>query len=999
MKKLTTSVLAVVLTSSFALVNAQVDTTKTQDIEGVVVTALGIKRDEKTISYASQTVKAKDLNLTQNVDVKGAIAGKVAGVQINGQAGAKLGSTGKLRLRGAISLLEDQDPIYVLDGIVVNPDYIDMDNVESVNVLKGPNATALYGTRAIYGVVIMSSKKGSKNRFTAEINSTVNVDVIARTLKYQNKYGGGSAGEDSFSVFEYDPEIHPASWAVFNGQNYINSDNAPADESWGARLDGRSYVPWYAWWTASPYYGQTASYTPQENNIRDFYNKAVTFKNTISVSGGNDYFTGRLSFTNLDQDGITPYTYLKRNYLTYNGNISLTDKLTVETMFNYTGGKIRGEMDDTYGNQTTGSFNSWFNRDIEIGKLKELRNLRNDAGYITSWNWWGPDVYTENSVYQRPVFWFNPYFYMALFDDTTRQRNYNVLVAPSYKITDDLTARVSYSRTDNTSMRQYFMPNEVAVNASRRDGGYLTMNNGFGVIERRSVEEQYDARATYSKKVDKFDVTAFVGVNQTNQYWFNNSQTMDLTGSITQYLINPDVFNFANSAVRINPVIEEYRKTYKSLYSSLSVGFNDIFYVDLTGRNDIISSYLPTDNSFFTYSIGGSLLVHNFFEKNKTLSFLKLRAGFAKVPSDIERGRVAPQYSYQPSTINGNVVSYQPLTVVDPNLKASINENFEAGIDLKFFSNRLSLSGTYYNEDKNDEPIPVTLPASAGATAIFINSGIVNRKGIELSLSGDAIKTENFIWTTSLNYAQNKTVVTKVADGLEAISFGSSDDYAKINVTQVEGEQWGQLIGTGYLYDANGNKVINEDGTYAIEVGKNFGSVLPEFTGGFYNTFSFKGLSLSAAIDFQKGGKFFSLSEMWADYSGLTERTAEGTIREDGVNVTGVSADGSPVTVNVAAADYFKQFYGNSLIEDFVHDASYIKLREVALNYQLPITLFSNTGIAGMNIGVFARNPWLIAVSKDNIHRQDPSEMANTFGDNANLPSTRSFGVNVKITF
>ena len=1012
MKKLTTSVLAVVLSSSFAVVSAQKvqDTATTQDIEGVVVTALGIKRDEKSLSYASQTVKAKDLNLTQNVDVKGAIAGKVAGVQINGQAGAKLGETGKLRLRGAISMLSDEDPIYVLDGVIVDPNTIDMDNVESVNVLKGPNATALYGTRAIYGAVIMTLKKGSKNRVNVEVNSTVNVDVIARTMKYQNEYGGGLEGENSMAVFHYNPAVHPASWAVFDGKNYIQGDNSYADESWGAKLDGREYVPWYAWWTTSPYYGQTAKYSPQPNNVRDFYDKSITTKNTISVSGGNDYFTGRLSVTNLDQNGITPYTYLKRNYLSYNGNFKFSDKLNVETMFNYTGGKVRGEMDDTYGNQTSGSFNSWFARELDIKKLKELQNLKTDDNYLASWNWWGPDYYGNGGIYQKPAFWLNPYTYMNLFDDTTRRRNYSFSVAPTYKISRTLNARASYSRTDNTTTREYFMPSEISNSASGTQGGYMNFTNGFGIINNRFSEEQYDARLTYADKFGVFDINAIVGGNITEQSWFNNTTAMNVWSN-TQFLINPDVYNFSNTNIPIIPRYTKYKKTYRSIYSNLSIGYNDTFYLDLSARNDINSAYLPQDNSFFTYSAGGSVLLHNLFEKNNVLTFAKVRAGFAKIASDLDALSTNPAYTYantafQIGTNTTNyVAAWQPIGAVNAVLKPSINENFEVGLDLKFLNNRLSFSGTYYNEKRKDEPIPVTLPASSGYTNVFANSGEVKREGVELSLSGDVFKSGDFTWTTSLNFAKNKTTILKVADGTEAINFGSADDYAKVNVTQIAGQEWGQLIGTGYKYDANGNKIIDVDPvlgtvTYALETNKSFGSVLPDFTGGFYNTFTYKGFSLSAAIDFQKGGKFFSLGEMWADYSGLTPKTTANGIRENGVRVVGVnSVTGAAVDELVEAQTYFGQFYSNSLIEDYIHDASYIKLREVALNYQLPSKLFYNTAIKGMTVGLIARNPLLIAVSKDNIHKQDPSELSNTFGENANLPSTRSFGVNVKLNF
>ena len=1000
MKKLTTSVLAVVLSSSFAVVSAQTvqDSAKTQDIEGVVVTALGIKRDEKSLSYAAQTVKASELNLSQNVDVKGAIAGKVAGVQINGQAGAKLGETGKLRLRGAISMLNDDDPLYVLDGVIVDPSTIDMDNIESLNVLKGPNATALYGTRAQYGVVVMTLKKGARNKVNVELNSTVNVDYVARTMKYQNEYGGGAQGEESMGVFHYDPAVHPASWAVFDGKNYVQGDNAYEDASWGAKLDGREYIPWYAWWTGSKEYGKTASYSPQPNNVKEFYDKALTLKNTISVSGGNDYFTGRVSFSNLDQNGVTPYTYLKANYFTYNGNIKFSDKFNVETMFNYSSRKVRGEMDDTYGNQTTGSFNSWFNRELNMSKLKEYKDLKNDAGYHASWNWWGPDYYGEGGIYQKPAFWLNPYYYMELFDDTTRKKNYSFMVAPTYKITKDLTARVAYSRTDNTSTRQYFMPSAISDQASGMQAGYMNFTNGFGIVNDRRTEEVYDGRLSYVKKLDKIDLNVIVGANLTQQIRNYSSMRMDVWGKI-QTLINPDVYDFSNSNVRINPILIHNKKTYKSLYATVSAGYNDIFYVDLSARNDINSGYLNSDNSFFTYAVGGSLLVHNLFEKNSTLSYFKLRAGYAKIASDLAVSATEPEYTYQASTVNGNVVGYQPLRFIDPNLKPSINDNFELGADLKFFSNRLTLSGTYYNENKNDEPLPVTAPASSGNTSIFINSGQVNRKGIELSLSGDVIKTGDFVWNTSLNFAKNKTVIKSVAEGLNAINFGSSDDYVLTNIVQVEGQEWGQLVGNGYLLDASGNKVLKEDGTYAMEIGKNFGSVLPEFTGGFFNSFSYKRFTLSAAIDFQKGGKFFSLSEMWADYTGLTPKTTANGIRENGINMVGNTVDGIAVSENLDAQTYFHQFYGNGLIEDYVHKASYIKLREVALSYQLSPSIFSNTGIQGMSFGVFVRNPWLIAVSKDNTHKVDPSELSNTFGENAQLPSIRSVGFNVKMNF
>lgn len=1030
MKKLTTSVLAVVLTSSFALVNAQkVDTARTQDIEGVVVTALGIKRDEKSLPYATQTVKAKELNVTQSVDVKGAIAGKVAGVQLNGQAGSKLGETGKLRLRGAVSMLSDADPIYVLDGIIVDPSSIDMDNLESVNVLKGPNATALYGQRAQYGVVVMTSKKGAKNRLSVELNTTTNVDVVSRTLNYQNIYGQGYDGENEMIPFEFDAAKHPAEWAVFNGATIKNDYSA--DESWGAKMDGRDYVPWYAWWKDSPNFGQTAKFSPQENNIKDFYDKALTFKNTISVSGGGDNYNARVSFTNLVQNGIIPNSSLKRNYFNIAGNYKFSERLSVEALMNFSQGKIEGDFDDGYSNNTTGSFNQWFARDLDIKKLRELKNLETPLGYNASWNWFGPDKYGSalhggTAYYTKPAFWMNPYTWLDRFKNTNERSTLTFSVAPTYKITNDLSARVFFSQARVDRKGLYKLPYSISKSWGTTHG-YQNYVNSFGVSNSTRIEDQYDGRLTYTKKFDKFDVTAIGGANITNINWSGSSTSMK-TESKTQFLIVPDVYDFSNASVTPIAKPYAYNKTYKSLYANVSLGFNDTYYIDASARNDINSAYLNSDNSFFTYSLGGSILLHNLWEKNDTFTYFKVRAGIAQIASDIDVLAINPEFRYNnkpfsPTSAQQYIVALQPSRKVDANLKPAINQNFEAGVDLKFFRNRLTLAGTYYDEKRSDEPIPVTLPSSSGNIDYFLNSGDARRRGVELSLSGDIFRNaDGFNWTTSINFAQNKSTITRVAEGLDNINFPSSDPsaFGYVSVIQMEGMEWGQLVGNGFATDAEGRKVLmqNPDGEwlYTVENNKRFGSILPKFTGGIYNSIGYKGLSLAFSIDFQKGGKFFSLSEQWGNSSGLLAATADnndlghnvrdavsydtaGNPNGGGVHVTGVDTAGNTVDTYVDARTYFTQFHDNRLAEQYLHDASYIKVRDISLSYELPKSIFSGSQLRGINIGLVARNPWMISVAKDNTHKLDPSEMSQPYGENGQLPSTTGYGVNVKINF
>lgn len=292
---------------------------------------------------------------------------------------------------------------------------------------------------------------------------------------------------------------------------------------------------------------------------------------------------------------------------------------------------------------------------------------------------------------------------------------------------------------------------------------------------------------------------------------------------------------------------------------------------------------------------------------------------------------------------------------------------------------------------------------------MYMNSADAVRKGIELSLSSDVFKSETGVnWTTSINFARNKSTVTHIAEGLDAINYGFAPAFGYVSVIQKEGMEWGQLVGNGYKLDASGNKVLNADGLYVVEQNKYFGSVLPKFTGGFYNTISYKGVTLSAAIDFQKGGKFFSLSEQWGNSGGLLDATAAindrgFNVRDDvsiggGVHVKGVSEAGAPIDTYVDGYTYFTQFHGNRLAEEYVHDASYVKLRELALSYSLPKSVIGSK-FQGITVGLVARNPWLIWVSKDNHHKFDPSEMSQPYGEDGQLPSTRGFGVNVKINF
>ena len=1000
-----------------SVINASM-ATDIQQLSEVVVTALGIERETRTVTYASQEVDAEQLNITQDVNVKSALAGKVAGVQINGQAGSKLGAFGKIRIRGAISMTSDSDPLYIVDGVPTpDPNDIDMDNVASVNVLKGPNATALYGQRAEAGVVVITTKKGT-GKVSVELASSTTWDKIAYLPNYQNEYGQGYEGDASFATFDNSVMGGPAEWDMMNGKRYIAWDNNYADESWGPKFDGQDYLPWYSWWPESPYYGKTAKWEAQPDNVKSFYNTGITAKNSISVSGGNELFNARLSYTNLNQNGITPYTSLNKNFVNSNFEFNPTTKLKVSSNIRFTSSEITGDFDDGYGNQTSGSFSSWFNRSLEMDKLKELKDLKTIDGYSASWNWWGPDYYNFGGGFKKAAFWFNPYTFMEQYQKTSSNQNYVVNISASYKFDDhfELSATGSRNATEYRYNEKFpfFLANSSAPEL------YNAWSNSFGKYNRSKSENNYSALLKYNNEFGDMDLTAFIGGN-IRQETYKRISTQMPADAKTGGLIIPDVYTFSNAGIAPPTNIYEWDKDVRSIYGNVSLGYRSMVYVDMSVRKDWSSALPATNNGYLYPSVGASFIFSELIDGIDAISFGKLRGGWAQVGNDVDALKINQIYGTAAQAYGGsNVLMYTPTVAVDPNITPSTNTSVEVGADLRFVQNRVGFSATYYKESRVDEIIPVSISRTSGFDTYLTNAGASSRKGIELSLDADVVKMENGLtWNTRINFAQNTTTIDELPGDLESIGApglptgdqGNTQTrgaFGFVNLVHELGSEWGQLRGTGYKRDANGNIIIQPNGKYATEQDMFLGSVLPDFTGGFVNTLSYKGLTLTAAIDFQKGGKFFSLTEMWGSYAGLAEATAAindkgNNVRDavadgGGVHVTGVDESGAAYDDYVEATSYFTQWYSNRLAEPFIHDASYMKLRDISISYDFG-KLIDSKFIQGATLGVVGRNLWRMAVSEDNTNRWDPSEMSQTYGENGQLPGTRSYGVNLKVTF
>ncbi len=1007
------------------------------DLGEVVVTALGEEVSERSVSFSTQEVSEDQLNVTQNANIKTGLAGKVSGVQMVGQAGSKLGSFGSIRIRGAISLTNDlAEPLYVVDGVPVDdPNIVDMNTVQDVSVLKGPNATALYGQRGENGVVIISTKQADRSGVSVELTNSTTFEDVAYTPEFQNKYGKGYTQGD-FVTIDMNAGSplgvpYPSYLEPLEGERYIQYGYA--DESWGPAFDGEPYAPWYTWYPDSPYYGETAPWDAAPNNVENFYDTGVTTKSGISVNYNSDSYSARLSYTNLNQSGILPYSSMGKHFVNGRFNYDVTEDFNVGVNFNYTTQDVRGEVrDDGYGNQTSGAFNSWFGRQLEIDKVRELKDLQTPEGYHASWNQWGPAYMGAGGGYLKPAFWFNPYTWMERYDETRQTDNLLVNVDLSYQLSDQLELTGSANTTSEHYDFRFELPNSLAFSADQTGNFYNYWVNSFGEYTRTSKEHNFSSRLNYEGDFDNISVNAFVGGQIRIQDFTSINAQMDRTNIQNGGLIIPDVYRYSNSQERVVPVESNWDKQVLSFFTKATVGYQDYIYVDASYRQDY-SSALPSDNNGYGYPSVGLSFVFSELIDTDILSYGKLRAGWAQVGNDVGAELIDQTYSLQddpytnPATGSGVPLLFTSGTLVDPNIKPALNSSFEVGADLRFLNDRLGVNLTYYSETREDEIIAASLSAGTGYSSFLTNAGSSEREGVEVSLNTTPVSSETFRWDATINWATNETIVTSLPEGLSSYELGAESAFDFVSLTHQIDEEWGQIRGAGIQRNDSGTPVINSSGTYAVEQNQYFGSVLPDWTGGFLNTVTYKGLSLTASIDFQKGGQFFTLSEQWGRYSGLLDETAAdnnlGNPRRDplldssgnpvgstfvsadnageetgGVYVNGVDSDGNPMEGYVAAQTYYKQWYSNRLAEPFIHDASYIKLREVNLSYTLPQSWIGDF-LNSATIGVVGRNIWMIAVSDDNTNNWDPSEIAETYGENGQLPGTQSYGFNVKVTF
>ena len=984
--------------------------------EVIVTSAFQTKRTLRSQSSNVQNVSADQLNTVRASNINNALAGKVAGVQVLSQSAVALGRETKIRLRGENSLGVGSGALYVVDGTII-PSAADInpDDIDNITVLQGPASAALFGPDGANGAIVITTKRAKKSNgaYGIEINSGVTVDKIYITPDYQNSYSGGT-GPD---MIQYHWEAgQPEAWKALDGKFYHNYDD---DASWGPRMNGQEYIPWYAWYGGHEASFKTARLTPQGNNSRDFYNKGFTKTNNISFSKATDNTNLRVSYTNLDVKGLIPNQYLKKNTINTNFTLNATSKLTLGGSINFINQRRNADGDDGYANQSAGSFNQWFHRDLDINKLRELRGLKTPEGIYATWNINNPDGYdaADPVGFYGANYWYNPYAYFDLIQNFDERNRLFGDVSLTYKFNNEFSLKGTYRKQQLNTNGYNIYPTELEVS---------NVQTGFNPYGETTAEQQlaayqtsqsfsnrqyYEGLATYTKKVKDFQINSNAG------FVIYKSTSRSFAANTSGGLSIPGVYSLANSVNRIRnngTNVFESISNYKSrgLFARADVGYKNYAFLEGSFRRDYTSAE-PQGSYIDTKSLGASLVFSDLIKDKSILSFGKLRASWGQILNSLSAYDLDTYYTVA-DNYNGNSTMTEPNTLVDPQLHGAANDEKEIGVELRFLKNRIGANITYYSRVNKDFPVAITTTGTTGYTSVRTNAGEVAKAGLDVQLNGRALNMKNITWdiTGTWGYQLKNTVVSIAKDGSITRLVSASGSYGPTSTNPLSawtvsevGQTWGQLHGTGIKY-INGKPVINADGTFVSQADVNYGSVLPKYTGGFQNSFNlFQNFTLNVNIDYSVGGKFFSLSNFWGDFSGLTARTAAlndkgNSIRDavedgGGVHVVGVDANGNDYDTYMAAKDYFGQFYSSKISEKSVYDLTYVKMRELSLGYNIPVQKMKvGKYIKGANVSFIGRNIWLMyAKTKD----FDPSEISGTQGEDGQFPGTRSYGLNLKV--
>lgn len=952
---------------------------KSEELNVVVVTALGIRREEKSIGYAAQTIKENAVSDAKTNNWVNALSGKVAGLNIQGAGAGPMGSS-RITLRGESSLnLDNNQALIIVDGVPVskritgtgysshlsadNPvDFgsdlgdLNPDDIEKVTVLKGAGATALYGSRAAGGAILITTKSGSKKDKGLGItyNANVSIDEVNRWPDYQFEYGEGRT--DKYYSYGNSADGNNTSTTVaagrafgpkFNGQQYFQYNPNTADNKPTER------TPWVAY----------------DDYISGFFRTGVTYSNSISIEGGGDKGTARLSFTHFKNEWILPNTGFERINASLSVNQKVTNRLKINGKVNYTNKKSDNLPGAGYNNQSIMYF-------LIIGTAPNIR---------PEWfkPYWQPGL--EN-VKQRNPFNTGPDNpYLDLYEMLNKMNKHGVIgtLSANYEISPKLELQV---RT-GTDLSFEFRSQQRPFSMTKFPNGSYREQSIF------NYEINTDALLTYNDRISKsFRYTLSAGGNAMRS-------TYDFAGMYADQLAQPGVYMISNS---LDPAVADPQKTKKainSLYATGQLNFRDKIFLDLSGRNDWSSALPKGNNSYFYPSVSTSVLLNELLPLPSLISFAKLRMSWAQVGNDTDPYKTAKYYD----KVYSNGLT-NPGTMFNPNLKPEITTSYEAGLDLRFLKGRLGIDLAVYNNNSRNQIIAIPVDPISGYNNKVVNAGLINSRGAEVVLSGKPIVSRNFSWTTTLNWSTNRSYVKELAEGITSqviYAHGSN-----VSIEARVGGRMGDMYGSGFQRSPEGKIIYSSVGLpVAVDpVMKKWGNAFADWKAGLMNEFSYKNIRFSILLDGQKGGSMYSQTNHKNNTLGKTKVTLPG--RDEGIVGDGVVWDAAnkkyiPNTVRVSASSYYETIYAINNAEMNIFDASFLKIREVRLEYGLPRKLTQKLHLQQASIAVYGRDLFNFT-SFPGFDPEGGNLNGNTLTPGVELtqfPSTRTMGINLTVKF
>lgn len=978
-------------------------TPSTQQLEDVVVTAYGVEQSMNDLPYSAQQVDGDIISENRNDNFLSSLNGRVAGLKVNQSNG--MGGSTNIVMRGYKSISGDNQVLFVVDGVpYANQEFnnnsvkqgfagydfgntgvdINPDNIKSVNVLKGPAAAALYGSRASNGAIVIQTKSGKKGNRPVQV--TFNSSASIRRMNpntfvdHQMQYGGG-----------YVPSFAQAD---INGDGTDEVIGNPADDaSFGPKFDGQMVYQWDAFVEGGPNEGKATPWEAPEHGPKDFFETGTDFTNSIQIDGGFDGGYYNMGYNQSNGTGILPNAQMDKYKLNFAAGYDVSNKLSVSGKIQYS--KTEGHARPERGYSTLMSnFRQWWNTSVDIQDQKEayFRNRTNQT-----WNW------SQDDLGGSPIYWDNPYWTRYENYETDERDRYFGNVEANYEVADwlNFTGRVSI---DNYSQLIETRINKTSINVSE----YHQERQNF-------TEMNYDLLANYKKQLNEsFRISGVVGMNIRR----NNKQ--GITAETNGGLVVPGLYALSNSVSSIQyPGETDQQLGVNGYFASLNINYNDYLNIEATGRRDKSSSLPDGKNVYYYPSVSAGFSFSEFIDAD-WLSFGKIRGSWAEV------GNTAPPYSIKdtynrPANFGSAGLYTLPNTKNNPELKPERTKSWELGLQMSFINDRASFDVNYYDQNTINQILATEVSRATGYAFKFVNAGNVENRGWEVTVTARPIVQQDLTWTVNVNWNKNINTVKALAPGIDNYQLAAPQ--GGVSISAALGEAYGAIRGTDFVnlngkpWSENGGKKLTESGYYAITSSSNniIGNMNPDWTGGISNRINYQNFSLNFLVDVSWGGDMFSLDQYYGQGTGMYPITAGlndlGNPKRDpvtngddsgGVILDGYKADGSKNDVR-ARADVYYGAYGwiTNPAAQYIYDASFVKLREVGLTYNLPQNLIEKIGpLRGASVSAIGRNLWII---HKNMPHSDPEQgivAGNVQGyQGAAYPSTRNFTFNLKLEF